>query len=163
MAVIFTSILQDCVIYWNLYAYRTTLDKIRPSKKFFLTVHFTEKGFIEEYRERKRHYLEKNIRKKMFAQQHVADFSNTSKTILWSYETQFELFGHHRRCYVCHKPNTTITPRTPFPQWRMMVAASCCGDVFYRRDRKAGHDLKKRFGQKFETGTNVYIPAGQWP
>ena len=40
-------------------------------------------------------------------------------------------------------PTPLITPRIPSPQWSMVVAASCCGDVFHRhRLGNIGRDFR---------------------
>ena len=38
---------------------------------------------------------------------------------------------------------TPLTPRTLSPQWSMVVAASCCGDVFHQQGLENWSDLKE--------------------
>jgi hypothetical protein len=58
--------------------------------------------------------------------------TNIWKKVLWSDETKMELFGHQGKRCLAQNPTPLITPRTfpQPPQWSMVVAASCCGNVF---------------------------------
>ena len=68
---------------------------------------------------------------KVFAKSHVGDSTNIWKNVLWSDETKIELFGHQDKHYVWLKPKTSCHPENTIPQWSMVVAASCCVDVFH--------------------------------
>jgi hypothetical protein len=58
-----------------------------------------------------------------FAKRHLKDSQTLRNKILWSYDTKFELFGLNVKLYVTRNPGTTL-------MWSIVVAASCCGDVF---------------------------------
>ena len=64
------------------------------------------------------------LKEKKFAKRHVGDSPNIWKNVLWSDETKIELFGHQgKRCLA--QTNTSHHPENT-----MVVAATCCGDVF---------------------------------
>ena len=46
----------------------------------------------------------------MFAKRHVGNSPNIGKKVLWSDETNIELFGHQRKRYVWRKSNTSHQP-----------------------------------------------------
>ena len=48
----------------------------------------------------------------MFAKKHVGDSPNIWKKVHWSDETEIELFGHQRKCYVWRKPNISYHPES---------------------------------------------------
>ena len=50
-----------------------------------------------------------------FAKRHVGDSQNVWRKVLWSDETKIELFGHQRKRYVWHKPNTLHHPKNTIP------------------------------------------------
>ena len=43
---------------------------------------------------------------------------------------KIELFGHQGKCYVWRKPTTSHHSEKTITQGSMVLAASCCGDVF---------------------------------
>ena len=51
----------------------------------------------------------------MFAKRHMGDSPNIWKKVLWSDETQIELFGHQGKRYVWRKPNTSHHPENTIP------------------------------------------------
>ena len=51
----------------------------------------------------------------MFAKRHVGDSPNIGKKVLWSDETNIELFGHQGKRYVWRKPNTSLHPENTIP------------------------------------------------
>ncbi|KAK3552214.1 hypothetical protein QTP86_005893 [Hemibagrus guttatus] len=59
-----------------------------------------------------------------FAKRHLKDSQTTRNKILWSDGTKNELFGLNGKRHVWRKPK----------QGSMVVAASCCGDVFQQQE-----------------------------
>jgi hypothetical protein len=71
---------------------------------------------MEEWPEKSHCFKEKNKQTRLvFSKRHVGDSLNIWKKVLWSDETQIELFGHQGKCYVCRKPNTSHHPENTIP------------------------------------------------
>jgi hypothetical protein len=63
-----------------------------------------------------------------FQTTHVDKDCNFWRNVLWSDETEIELFGHNDHRYVWRKKRGRLARRrTPSQPWSTGVAASCCG------------------------------------
>ena len=71
----------------------------------------------------------------------------TPQTYGWRYSGQMRLklsFLAIKEYYISGaNPTPLITPRTPSPQWSMVVAASCCGYVFHWQGLGNWSELKE--------------------
>ena len=50
-----------------------------------------------------------------------------------------------------------ITPRTPSPQWSMVVAVSCCWDVFHRQGLGNWSDMKEWLMELFQSSRDLIL------
>ena len=105
----------------------------------------------------------------MFAKRHVGDTPNIWKKVLWSDETKIELFGHQGKRYFWHKPNTIPTVKHgggSIMLWGCISSAGT-GKLVRIEGMMGGAKYREilegnRFVfQRFETGTEVHLPAGQ--
>ena len=68
-----------------------------------------------------------------FAKRHVGDSLNVGRKVLWSDETNIELFGHQRKCYGWRKSNTSHHPKNTIPTVKHGGGSIMLWDVFQQQ------------------------------
>ena len=77
----------------------------------------------------------------VFAKRHVGDSPNIWKKVLWSDETEIDIFGHQGKRYVWRTPNTSHHPENTIPTVKHGVGSiMLCGMVVIGRDWETGHN-----------------------
>ena len=113
-----------------------------------------------------------------FAKMHLKDSPTLRNKIIWSDETKIELLVWMPGVMFRGSQAPFITRPIPSLQWSMVVAASCCGDVFSSKNWETSHDrgkgecsnVQRHPGWKPaperswpQTGATVHLSAGQQP
>ena len=84
----------------------------------------------------------------------VGDSPNVWRKVLWSDETWMNFSATKENAMSGANPTHPITPRTPSPQYSMVVAASCCGDVFQQQGLG---DWSKSRERKMVLNTGIFL------
>uniref|UniRef100_A0A8C8LQW8 Transposase Tc1-like domain-containing protein n=1 Tax=Oncorhynchus tshawytscha TaxID=74940 RepID=A0A8C8LQW8_ONCTS len=146
--------------------HRTTLSR---------TLHRT--GLYGRVARKKPLLKEKNKQTRLvLAKRHVGDSPNIWKKVHWSDEMNIELFGHQGKCYVWHKPNTSHHLENTIPTVMhgggSIMLWGCFSSVgtgkLVRIEGMMDGDKYREIlegnlfvFQRFETGKEVHLPAGQ--